>query len=434
MLNRKQLIISLLLSAYLAFFSLEGFTVGAKNKMYMLGGLAGAAIVLFYIFYKKRYSDFDTFLFLTFFSLGWISSIVAYGLSVSFFFSKFICAWMAFFALYYLASSAAGREKVFGTVALVFSATGLVICIGVLIMATRTLFMEPNPYFEMTGTIKSGRLCAFGNSNLFGFTCTAFLLVSIFGVLSSKGIMRVYYSLCVWASWFCLGLTGSRTSAIGVSASLGILLFSSGIKKFCIGKKDRMILRYGVVFIISVLATALAIESFALPTVIYHEVLLRFSGVDFYINTRTVHEKSGTVTDRSFIWIATVKSLFRNPRRLFLGISPISTEPVWQLYAGHHEFSAPHAHNAFLELARSSGILSVFIWVILLIRWAKECIRGLFDFELMPAFRYMAAGAAGIMIMGLMEPVPLRYSTSLPLSMVFFIICGFFSGLKRSNR
>lgn len=430
----KQRIIAFLVSAFLAFFSFEGFVTTTKNEMYMLGGLAGAAVVLFFVFFRKSYFDFDTFLFTCFFLVCWVSGIIAYGVSTSFFFSQFFCAWISFFALYYLAGATRDNEKVFRVSAFVFSVTVLCICIFVLFVATKAMVTDAEASSSILGRIKGGRLCAFGNANTFGFTCTAFLMVSIFGLLLSKGILRIYYSFCIFVGWFCLGLTGSRTSAIGVSVSLGIFIFSLGIKKYCIGEKDYMIIRYVAVFLISGLAAALATESFALPTVIYRNILSAFTGRDFYIDTRTVHEQSGTITDRSLIWIATVRSLFRNPRRLLLGISSLSNERVGQAYEGHHENYANHSHNIFLEIARGNGIIALFIWSVLLIRWAGNCIKGVFNSEMKTSFRYMAACAAGIMIMGLTEPVPVVFGSSCPLTMTFFIICGYYAGLKRSDK
>ncbi|WP_026516180.1 O-antigen ligase family protein [Butyrivibrio sp. MC2021] len=432
--ERMQYIITLIISAFLAVFTFEGFWVAAKTRMYLLGGLLGAAIILYFVFYKKIYLEFDTFLFASFFLLCWISGIIAFGVSASFFLSQFFCAWIAFLALFYAAGSVKNYEKMFAVCAFVFSLAELVVCIFVLFMATRTIFTERVALSSVLGLVRNGRLCAFGNANRFGFACTAFLMVSVFGLLLSKGFLRIYYSVCIFVGWFCLGLTGCRTGAIGFSASLGILIFSSGIKKYCIGRKDHLIIRYAAVFAITGIATVLAIETFVLPSKIYHGLVGLIGGEEFLMRTRSIHDRNGTITDRSYIWVATLKSLVRNPRRLLLGISSLSKEEIERVYIGHHENSAPHSHNAFLEITRVHGILALFVWLILLVRWADRCIRGLFNYELKPAFRYMAACAAGIMIMGLTEPVPFLYKSSWPLTMTFFVICGFFAGLKRSDK
>ena len=429
-----QRIITMIVSAFLVVYAYEGFWSGTKNKMYLLGGLAGFSVILYFVLIKELYLELDTFLLTAFFSLGFISSIVAYGVSISFFTSRFFCAWMVFLALFYAMSYVKDKEKLLRVAGFAFSLAELSECIYVLFNATRSLTEEKGPLSESIGCFRNGRLCAVGNANLFGFICTSFLMVSVFGLLLSKGIMRIYYFVCIFVAWFCLGLTGCRTGAVGFSVSMGIILFTFGIKKFCVGKKDHVIIRYGTVFAAVLLVTALLIESFVFPSRIYHGLVKLVMGDDIFFKSRSIHDRNGTLVDRSYTWVATLKTLVRNPRRLFLGISSVSKELVWQVYEGHHELSQSHTHNVFLEIARSHGILGLAVWLILFVIWAGRCIRGLFNYELKPAFRYMAACAAGIMVMGLTEPVPFLYKSSWPLTMTFFVICGFYAGLKRSDK
>lgn len=48
-----QRIITMIVSAFLVVYAYEGFWSGAKNKMYLLGGLAGFSVILFFCTYQE---------------------------------------------------------------------------------------------------------------------------------------------------------------------------------------------------------------------------------------------------------------------------------------------------------------------------------------------------------------------------------------------
>lgn len=411
------------------------FGFDLANLLYLTGGLIGLATVFYSVIKKELYLNADTVLFSAFLLLSWISAVVGYGISLSFFSSKFICAWMMILAVYYAMQTASDPKRLFGFAALVISAVELFRCLSVLYHATNTLFNGTTPASLFTGCFRYGRLCALWNANTFGFMCTSLIFVSVLGIAISKGILKAYYGFAAFVGWFCLGLTGSRTGAVAVGTGLGIILFSEALRNFCYGRKDHVILRYISSAAASVLAVALVTESFLLPGIIYRYVLELFTnGTILELRTRRIRDDDGTLSSRTYIWDAVIRTFFKDARHFLLGVSPLSRDMVGGAYNGHHEMVEYHSHNTFIELTRIHGFSGLLIWVVLLVRWGKSAAKSIFDPEGTKPARYMAACAAGILLMGLSEPVPLIYSSSMYLTIPFFIICGMFEKLRREKK
>ena len=212
-------------------------SAGLTNVLYLTGGLTGLAIVLYCVIRRQLYLSADTVLFSVFLLFSWISAIAAFGISLSFFCSNFICAWMMILAVYYAARTVPDSSKLLRAGVFALSVTDLIVCLSALWHATQTLGGETTPAAIVTGCFKNGRLCALRNANTFAFVCAALIFVSFLGMVSAKGLMKIYYVVAAVTGWFCLGLTGCRTGALGVAAALGIVMFSEGYRHFCLGQK-----------------------------------------------------------------------------------------------------------------------------------------------------------------------------------------------------
>jgi O-antigen ligase len=341
---------------------------------------------------------------------------------------------MIFLALFYSVAASSEQLKLLRTAGFFLSFSLLCMCIFVLVNATIVLTSGRGPLSEITGCFKVGRLCALGNANEMGFAACALIMVSVFGFINSKIRLKAYYIFTGILGWFCLGLTGFRTGALGVSLTIGIMMIIYGIRFFCLRKKNHLILRIVGVVLVTGGLMFLMIRSFLLPSVIYKGIVSIFSGdAAMFISNRKILDDDGTFSGRTYIWLTTIKSLFKNPRRFFLGISISSMEQIAGVYAGHHESIISHAHNTFLELFRIHGFLGLAIWMFLLIRFGINGIKKLFDPETEAGVCYLICIAAGILFIGIAEPVPFLFTASWPLTMLFFLVCGYFSETERSN-
>ncbi len=409
-------------------------SAGLTNILYMVGGLAGLVTVLYCVIRRQLYLNSDTVLFSVFLLFSWISAIAAFGISLSFFCSKFICAWMMILAVYYASRTVPDSVKLLRVSVLAISVADFLICLSALYHATQTLFIGISPASVVTGCFRNGRLCALRNANRFGFVCASLLFVSILGLVSTKGVRKIYYIVAAFLGWFCLGLTGCRTGAIGVAAALGIVTFSSGYRRFCGDKKDCVIFRYLSVTAAFLLVMILAAESFLLPKDIYKGLLDIFSqGKMIELRSRRILDDDGTFSSRTYIWASCIRSCFRSIRHFLLGVSTLSKETIGDSYSGHHEIMEAHAHNTFLEIMRIHGFSGLLIWVALIVTWGITAVKSLFDREGSLEVSCLAACAAGILIIGIAEPVPLIYSSSMYLTIPFFMICGNFERLRREK-
>ena len=95
------------------------------------------------------------------------------------------------------------------------------------------------------------------------------------------------------------------------------------------------------------------------------------------------------------------------------------------VYPGHHEILSPHAHNELLEILHRFGLIGLGIWLALLALWCVRGLRLLLDSEQRLSLRFLAAAAAGILAMGITEPLPYFPSGTASLALPFFLICGF---------
>ena len=397
-------------------------------------GLLSMIMLIFVVLVGRMYRYNDVILLLFFLVLAWFSSAIIYGITLLFFTSKFFCIWMTFLALYMVIRFVPDPSHalcVF-SYALAIPFTG--ICLYALIHGGRSLFIDPPGQDLLLGCFRFGRLFALTNANQIGLLSSSLILVSVYVFLSTKKRRRFFFLFSAIIGWFTLGLSGCRTGMIGVSAAFGLIACSIFFLHKGIWQSWHILLRLACALLIGVAIGVLVLESFYLPAVIFRGILLGLNWIirNPYLkknvadlSARKVSDDDGTLTDRVYIWATCVKDCFRSLRRALLGISSLSKERVNGIYTGHHEITAPNAHNVYLDVVRRFGLLGLIPWVGLLVIWVRRGIQMLFKNGAGIADRFLATCAAGMLVMGMAEAVPISDLGPASVTIPFFIICGY---------
>ena len=428
----------LLVSAIALLYAFEGFWFNSaySEYCYILSGLLGVCLLALCVLSARLYARFDTVLLAFFLAFAWLSSIYAYGLSLGFFHSRFLCVWMVFIALYYAVQIVPDPQKLMRWFSSVFSLALSGTCLSVLLKASRSLFSAPPGHDTVGGCFQLGRLCGLSNANYFAFSCVALIMISVFGWLNTGKRVRLLYLPAALLGWLCLGLTGCRTGVIGVAFSFALLTFSCAAKRRRASGAARTAASCIALLLASLLVLILTIESFLLPVHLYRGLMTlwgRLSGQEQLLQNlpslvvRRVSDNTGTMADRFITWSRTLQLCLKNTRRFLLGISPLSNEIISGVYEGHHEIPIPHAHSVYLELLRVHGLIGFLIWMALLFSWGERGVRLLFRGDAGAPVDYLIAAAAGILVMGLAEPVPFLHESFHYTSIPFFLICGYCS-------
>ena len=423
-----------LTSVIVFIYAFEGIWGTVNPVPYILTGALAVVIAGYALVFGRLYRNIDTLLWAVFLSLAWISTIVNLGVSIDFFLSKFLCTWMMFLALYYVVQIINDPKELLKQTFGVYSAGLCLLCLYVLANATASLNYEIPLHDKVNGCFLSGRICALYNANIFAFTCVTLIVSSVFAYLSFCKRIRLLFVFTGIVGWFCLGLTGCRTGMIGVSLAMGLTVFSEfHAGKLRLGTKSAL-LKNILPVLISFLTFLFLLESFMLPVHLYRLVLTVAANLmgqsDILTNVsslviRRISDDDGTFSDRTLIWPRGIAQCLKNPRRFLLGISPLSKEVVSGIYEGHHEITAPHAHNTYIDLLRKHGVLGFITWMSLLVMWAGIGIRILFDKEESSQIRCLMASIAGILVMGLVESVPFSYTAWCYTAIPFFLACGY---------
>lgn len=401
-------------------------------------GVTGGIVTLFCVFYKRLFLKFDFITLAAFFFAAMISSFVAYGFSFGYFFSPFFCMGMALLALYYVVQAVSDCQLFMKSITMVLVLALSIICLFVLINASYDLSRQVPLKDPMRGFVTGSRLCGLGNENIMAFHSTALLLLSMFGVINSVKWQRIIYLATCFLGWFTLGMAGSRTCQIGVSISVALLVIPIIWVHRNLPIIKNNIIAIVVKVVIPMALFVLVFFSFRIVMPLYKVIV---SGVALLSGNKTMLnnqaelslrpiEDDGSFNGRIPIWIQVIKNSFDDVRHAVFGISCLNTEWV-KLPLERGEASYAHAHNMILELLRKDGLLGTVIWSFPFIYWCKAGIKTLFDNNERYSYRFLAAAAAGMLLMGIAEPVPIHYGYA--LSVPFFLICGLCVRLNRDR-
>ena len=419
-------------------YTLQTFWMGFETLMYFLTGAAAVGISAVCVLRWKLFKGADALLLLFMPVCAWVSAALNFGLSRSTFISRYYFVWAVLLSLYFAMRVTSAPDKIIGLFA-VFSTLGLfALCLFILLHATAALFSEVPGHNLVRGCFQLGRLCGLGNANIFGFSCTALCMLSVYSFLRTEGRRRLIWVFSGIVGWLTLGLTNCRTGIIGVSFSIGLLVFSALLHRAA--DKRRNWYRILKATVLGVLTGVLCTRFLYLPTILYRAALSSFGSLTHKsyllanlnnLKTRGVFGNVGTTQDRFITWKRVLEDIRKTPLRTWLGISLRNSDGVGGVYVNHHEISVPHAHNTYLEMLRRFGIIGFTLLAATVARWCAAGCKCLLSSEKRISERCLAASAAGILLMGLMEPVPFPYSTICSLSLPFFAICGYFMNDKR---
>ena len=428
-----QYLLELFIALMTISYALEGFWVHTLVWKIATGALS-LCVMVFAIFTRRLYRYNDVQFLILFLVIAWISGVFSFGLTGTYFISRFHCFWLVFLALYmaiHIVPDPSHAIRVFFCVSAI-SFSG--ICLYMLGHAARSLLFDPPGRNLMEGCFRLGRLCALKNANVFSFMCTALLLVSLCGFLTAKKRIRILYLFSAILGWFTLGLTGSRTCMISISFACGLLICSLLFSHIREKTSMHIIFRWMIALALGIIAGGILLVSFYLPLILFRWIMLGVNGIlrNPYLaqnladlTVRRVTDDDGTMSDRVFIWGKAIKDCFQSVRRALFGISPLSSGGVPGVYAGHHEIETPHAHSIYLDTLRRFGLLGFLPWVAFLLLWIRRATIILFKYKNDISDRFLASCVAGILVMGLAEPVPFSDIVPSYLAIPFFVIIGY---------
>ncbi|MBO4862345.1 MAG: O-antigen ligase family protein [Firmicutes bacterium] len=434
------LVLGIYVPAVALLYTLQGFWMDFEKILYALTGAAAVAVCAFCILRGKLFRGADILMLLFMPVCAVVSAALNYGFSSAVFVSRPYVVWAVVFSLFFAIRVAPEPDRLFSLFASA-SVLGLsILCLFVLIHATASLSYETTDRDLAFGCFQLGRLCGLTNANIFAFSCTALCLLSIYSFLRATGRGRIIWVLSGIIGWITLGLTNCRTGILCVSFCIGLLVFSAMLRS-AEGKRGRL-LRILTAAALGILAVVICTLSMYLPTIIYRAVLSLYCSLTGRaqllaklsdLASRDIIDDTGTVSDRFITWRRALEDIGKTPLRTWFGISLMNTDGIGGVTAGHHEAYIPHAHNTYLEMLRRFGIIGFALLAASAVRWCAAGMRCLFGPDGRIPARCLAAAAAGILLMGLMEPVPFPYTTVCSLSLPFFAICGYFMNDKRQS-
>lgn len=426
----------------LASFMLSQIFWSHKRLFFCSFIVLGGSIIIYCLHRNDFLRKFDTFLFSLFIAFSLISTLLGGRGFLDFFLSGFMAIWLMILASYYIVQEGSDGSKFIRVSFFISSLILSMHSIFSLIYASVSLFDGNKKLDLIKGCFIRGRFYAIGNANYMGFSCGALIIMSIFGFIVNarrRGIKRTFYAITGLVGWFCLGLTGCRTAAVGISFAIGLFAFFYLINKI---SGIKIIKRVLLSLIISGLIFTGVLTSLYLPSFIYRESMTiigsAFLGKDalkslLEINAHRISEDDGTMTGRTLIWVAGIKDCLKNPRRLLFGISPLSTEGIYTAYPGHHEIRSAHAHNVYIEILRENGIFGYVTIVALIIGWAINGMKVILSKETDRAELFLVAAFFAMLIMGMAEPMPFADSQKSFLTITFFMTCGYITALGRKT-
>jgi hypothetical protein len=373
---------------------------------------------------------------------SFVDCLYSFGISLKYFKSKAFCVFIVCLLFYYLVRTVPEPYRYFSNFLIIYATISYFLCLIVLSSSFISLLSDSPKRDIIRGCFQNGRLCALGNSNFLGFACTAIIMVSVCGFLqtehfySQKTMMprKVFFVLTGLMGWFCLGLSGSRTSFVGIAFMTGFLLWGRLTTHLTKNSALHPAFKIAINAVFFSLTCIIVVLSLYLPVPIFSRFgcfLGRVIGNNNLVKnlgTIRVHDFSvedTTGLERIMIWERTLSLSFKNLRHALLGITPLSNDAITRVYPGRHDVSLVHAHNFLLDILFRYGLIGLIIWIAILFNWCKAAITVLLRYRDHLFYRCIVASMGGILIMGIAESVPFSHTVSNHLGILFFSLCGF---------
>ncbi len=413
-------------------FCFEGLLGPRASLLYAVCALPSLCFLFLLLRGARLLRRQDCLLLSAFFLVTWLSSLYSCGLGLSFFLSRFFCRCCILFFLYAASLSLRDWDKmarrwIWATTVGLFTLHLLL-----LIRASISLSGGSPGHDLVFGCFLNGRLCGLGGSDSLGFSAAALLFLSVYGLLRSPRSCRWFFACAALLAWFNLGLCHCRAGIVGVSFALGLLVF------LLLYKGSGKSLLLGIC--LALLSAGCAVCLLHLPLLLYRLLMTRLASLlddgclaenARALPLRTLIDLDGAFSGRARIWLRCLEEVFRTPRRALLGISTTSPGGIPSVYPGHHEILVPHSCSGLLEILHRFGLFGLFFWLWVTLLWVGRGIRGFFDRSRPLSLRYLSAAAAGMLVMGLAEPLPYHPTGLITLALPYFLICG---ALMRERR
>ena len=420
-------------------YALEGLWAdGALNGTaergirFLIGGSSGC--FLLYLTIKGRwFGKKDCILLYSFLAFAFFSSWIIYGFSIQLFFCTFYFTWLSLFMVYLAVKMVKNPDALMRWVSLVFVMASAIATGSVVVRATVSLKAVIPGNERIWGCFKVGRLCGFGNANVFSMHCMTAFLFSLLGWLKWKGKIRILFGAALIWNWFCLGLANTRTSILAATFSIGVWCFGKMHARLAKEKVQGRLGKEVLAILLATLVSIMLLPTFWAPAFLYKGAVKMIAGItkdrQMVVSLERVYSRDAgdleTLTDRVKIWRKSLETSTSNGRRFWIGISVKSKEQVNGVYDGRHDITTFFSHNMFLEVFRRLGILGLGLWILLIFTWAVKAIKTLFDPNEDSGSIFLMAAGAGTLLTGITEYGPFPIHSMLAIPLLFFLCCGY---------
>lgn len=226
------------------------------------------------------------------------------------------------------------------------------------------------------GMSSSRNLTISAHYNIVGmYEIVVMLVCLILAFKTHFNLMRPIYALFGLIHWVTVVLTQSRTSYFSAifAVAAGVFIISCIILKNRLSRLPRLAVGVLASIIVALIMDASREWIFALFEACSHlsEILaaqgqavsgeLRELAIDAPVNSRFA------------LWGASVKSMFHNVHHFLFGVTTAGVYNALETFA--EGFYGVYTHNQFLEVAVSSGIPNLILYLIWLILICKNCLR-----------------------------------------------------------
>ena len=252
-----------------------------------------------------------------------------------------------------------------------------------------------------------------------------------------KPLLRVFFVLCFVICYLVLAITYSRSSMLGFSISVGMLLVILAFHYFPLRKNASKAV---VLVVMMCLGTLLAYKSFGLSTTLMSEASVsvqtavqeapvaessgKSSSEQLIQTTEVLNERGLNSSGRVELWVAAIQSLKEDPGRIITGtINPaILTDQYIREHMPESKYGyRENHHNAYLDILMSSGLPGLLLIMCFLAVLVVKMIR-LFFTENRSVPLSVTVMITGILIFNVFESSLFDYTLN---TTVFSIVAGY---------
>lgn len=355
----------------------------------------------------------------------------------------FICT------LFFIVGLVTDTEKRRRWLTWIFSLSALTYSITYIVCLKYATMALLNPDFESSmnlGIFRNGRLHAFGNANTLG-------VITVVSVLEGCWlIVRLYKAKRGWIycipvgfyillSYLMLGLSRSRGSILAVAGGIAAFTFITIFQK---GPK-RSIKQFFLAFALTLTTIAVSLLLSFVPKTLYDAAALNLASRSQLVSANDARElltpvaiddSIDNLSDRTLIWAAVIRMMNEKPVRWLTGITNANVHPnqIYDVYEGRPELTAYYAHSGYVESLLVYGLPGVFLLFVLIAEMIFAGVKSAFlSFPTKITSRLPISFAVAALINGVVEDLPIPYTSFRSLTAFFFLAAGCCFDLRHKN-